>query len=373
MSLLKDILFEGDEQRVLDTYGFDRETFERLSAELAAGKFDAARNQIKGKVEPPHPGDVVKWPADGTPEAEEAEKLGREAIAKGQVAVAILNGGMATRFGGMVKCLVKVVDEHTFLDIKLRDIRNLKGPVPVFLMNSFATDPDTRAHLTANDYLGIPPEHLHIVAQHVSLRLTPDGKVFRDDKGHMSLFAPGHGDIFDVIADAPAFQRFVRGGGKYLLVSNVDNLAATLSAKVIGLHIKLGKRVTVEVAPKEKGDQGGAPARVDGHLEIVEGFRFPASFNQDSIPVFNTNTFVINADAVRNDVPLTWFRADKKVDGKPVVQFERLMGEVTAFEDIVCLEVPRAGGEGRFLPVKTPDDLHPIRDIVKSRFLTDAK
>lgn len=367
--MLKDVLFEGDEQRVLDTYGFDKEAFERNAKELAEGKFGAERNRIKGKVELPRPGDIMKWPAEGSPESKEAEKLGSEAIAKGEVAVAILNGGMATRFGGMVKCLVKVVDEHTFLDIKLRDVRNLNGPVPVFLMNSFATDPDTRAHLTANDYLGIKPEHLHLVAQHVTLRVTPDGKVFRDAKGHMSLCAPGHGDIFDVIATAPAFQRWVQGGGKYLMVSNVDNLAATLSAKVVGLHIKNGKRLTVEVAAKEPGDQGGAPARVDGHLEIVEGFRFPADFNQDEIPVFNTNTFVINVEAVRDDMPLTWFRADKKVDGKPVVQFERLMGEATAFEDIICLEVPRAGGEGRFMPVKTPDDLHPIRDTVRTRFL----
>ncbi len=289
--------------------------------------FTADRNRLPGKVEAAKPGDLIKWPAEGSAEAREAERLGRDAISKGEVAVAILNGGMATRFGGVVKGIVKVVDEHTFLDLKLRDVRSLDGPVTVFLMNSFSTDDDTRAHLTARDYLGIPPERLHIVAQHVTMRMTPEGEVYRDASGRVSLCAPGHGDIFDVIANAPAFRRFIAGGGKYLLVSNVDNLAATLSPKVIGMHIKAGKRLTVEVAPKYPGDQGGAPAWVDGHLEIVEGFRFPEGFNQDSIPVFNCNTFVIDAASVRADYPLHWFRADKKIDdGKPVVQFERLMG-----------------------------------------------
>ncbi|MBC7794974.1 MAG: UTP--glucose-1-phosphate uridylyltransferase [Clostridia bacterium] len=369
MSMLKDVLLQGDEQRIIDSYGFDRESFDKLAAELAAGRFPAARNQVTGKIEAVKPGDIIKWPTAGSQEAQEAERLGRQAIAKGQVAVAVLNGGMATRFGGMVKCLVKVVDEHTFLDVKLGAVRALDSPVAVFLMNSFATEPDTRAYLTAHDYLGIPPEHLHLVAQHAWLRLTPDGKIYRDDKGNLSLCAPGHGDIFEVLADSPAFQRWVHNGGKYVLVSNVDNLAATLAPKVIGVHIKAGKRLTVEVTAKDPGDQGGAPVRVDGHLEIVEGFRFPNSFKQDQVPVFNCNTFVINAEAVRNDIPLNWFRADKKVNGDPVVQFERLMGEVTAFEDMTCLEVPRGGDEGRFLPVKTPDDLNPIREIIRARFL----
>ncbi len=362
-----DISLGGDEQRTLETYGFDRASFQKLAADLAAGKFPADRNRIKGRVDKPQAGDIVKWPAEGTGEAREAERLGRTAIASGEVAVAILNGGMATRFGGTVKCLVSVIDEHTFLDLKLKDVVDTGAPVHVFLMNSFATDIDTRAHLNARDYCGVASERLHIVAQHVSLRLTPEGKLYRDAKGHLSLFAPGHGDIFDVLANAPAFRRFIAGGGKYLLVSNVDNLAATLTPKVVGMHILGKKSLTVEVAPKEPGDQGGAPARVDGKLQIVEGFRFPADFNQDDIPVFNCNTFIINAAQVRADYPLTWFRADKKVDGASVVQFERLMGEATAFEEAQYLEVPRHGREGRFLPVKTPDDLHSVRDLVRDR------
>jgi len=47
--------------------------------------------------------------------------------------------------------------------------------------------------------------------------------------------------------------------------------------------------VTAEVVRKLPGDRGGAPARVDGSLQIVEAFRFPEGFDQDRIDVFNTN------------------------------------------------------------------------------------
>jgi UTP--glucose-1-phosphate uridylyltransferase len=252
------------------------------------------------------------------------------------------------------------------LDLKLKNVVDLQAPVTVFLMNSFATDNDTRAHLNAHDYCGVPSERLHLLAHHVSLRLTPEGKPYRDANGRLSLFAPGHGDIFDVLANSNGFRRFIASGGKYILVSNVDNLAATLTPKVVGMHILGKKPLTVEVTAKQPGDAGGAPARVDGKLQIVEGFRFPKEFSQEQIPVFNCNTFIINAAQVRADYPLNWFRADKKVEGNPVVQFERLMGEATAFEEAQYLEVPREGREGRFLPVKTPDDLAGVRDAVRT-------
>ena len=62
---------------------------------------------------------------------------------------------------------------------------------------------------------------------------------------------------------------------------------------------------------------------------------------------------------------LTWFRADKKVEGQPVVQFERLVGEVTSLVDATYLKVPRTGSASRFLPVKTPENLTEMLPLIK--------
>jgi UTP--glucose-1-phosphate uridylyltransferase len=149
-------------------------------------------------------------------------------------------------------------------------------------------------------------------------------------------------------------------------MSNVDNLGATLEPAIIGAHIAAGKEVTAELVRKEKGDKGGAPARVDGVPQIVEAFRFPPGFDQDEIPLFNTNTFVFNADAIDRDFDLTFFRVEKKVGNAKVIQFERLVGQLTAFLSTYFLEVPRSGPNGRFQPVKDPEELEHRRGDIET-------
>ena len=58
------------------------------------------------------------------------------------------------------------------------------------------------------------------------------------------------------------------------MVSNVDNLGARVDPVVVGMHLHGRQPLTCEVARKE-GDMGGAPVRVDGKLQLVEGPRFP--------------------------------------------------------------------------------------------------
>ena len=107
----------------------------------------------------------------------------------------------------------------------------------------------------------------------------------------------------------------------------------------------------------QAGDAGGAPARVDGALQVVESFRFPVDFDQQRVGVFNTNTFWFQLDAFDQEHPLSWFLVRKKVGGADVVQFERLIGEITAFVPSAFLRVPRQGPRTRFEAIKTPEDL----------------
>ncbi len=346
----------------LERYRFDDEVFFRNQKALAAGEFGPERNRLTSPVTPP-PDDVIRpWPRPLT--HEKLAEVGRDALSRGEVASLVLNGGMATRFGGVVKGVVEVLPGQSFLSLKLGDIERAPGRSPVFLMNSFATDEDTRAHLEEK---GLAGDDVHCVTQGISIRLTPEGAPFFDQEGRPSFYAPGHGDVFSTLSGSDAFRRFVEGGGKYVMVSNVDNLAATLDPVVVGAHCSHASPVTVEVAPKNPGDKGGAPAWVDGRVQVIEGFRFPPDFDQDQIRVFNTNTMTFDVSAFTSEPALSWFRADKKVGEAPVVQFERLMGEATATLESLYLEVPREGPEGRFMPVKTPSDLDDLRETIRLR------
>ena len=105
---------------------------------------------------------------------------------------------MATRFGGVVKAVLTAVDGKSFLEAKLVQTARLEQAlgcvVPVALMTSFATDEAIRAHVVERD-LGEPL----VFNQFVSLRLETSGELFREESGKASLYAPGHGDLFQAL------------------------------------------------------------------------------------------------------------------------------------------------------------------------------
>ncbi len=345
----------------LESYGFDEIRFEQFKNEVRKGSLTPETNIVQGRVEACEQEFWEDLPKQGTPEAEELAHIGNEAIARGEVGALVLNGGMATRFGGEVKGIVQALPGKSFLALKCRAIlktaRAAGGEVPLIIMNSFATDAPTRAHFEAHHYFGFPKEQVHHYTQGISMRLTPKGGIFLGAEGKPSFYGPGHGDCLPFLRKSGILSSFLASGGKYLFLSNVDNLAARLDPRVIGAHIQKGKAVTAELAPKWPGDQGGAPALVDDKFWIVEGFRFPPDFDQDSIPVFNTNTFTINAEAIDRSFDLTPCFVKKKVDGKDAVQIETLVGEITRFLDTEYLRVRRTGKECRFFPIKTRTDL----------------
>jgi UTP--glucose-1-phosphate uridylyltransferase len=56
----------------------------------------------------------------------------------------------------------------------------------------------------------------------------------------------------------------------------------------------------------------------------------------------------------------------KSVDGRPAIQFEHLVGELTAFLPSRFLHVERRGPDGRFQPVKDPDELQRRRPDIEA-------
>ncbi len=362
-----------DIRDVLERFRFDRATFEALRERFRRGEIGGDADRISEAVEPMPAGAWTSLPPRGSAERARLEALGREAIAAGRVAVVVLNGGMATRFGGVVKAAVPVLDGRSFLDLKLADVgAGGAGRAWTLLMNSFATHDATLALLRE----ARPAGPVRTFTQSVMPRLDEAGELFRDGAGRPSLAAPGHGDLSSALRASEAFAELRRAGGDIVMMANVDNLGATLDPAVVGAHLDLGGEMTVELVDKDPGDAGGAPALVAGRPQIVEGFRFPAAFDQSTIPVFNTNTFVFDAKAFDRDHELTWFAVRKKVDGLPAVQLERLAGELSALLETRYLLVPRRGAESRFLPAKDPEELGrrlpEIREALTSRGVIPA-
>jgi UTP--glucose-1-phosphate uridylyltransferase len=348
----------------LSRHHFDRAQFLRLAARVK--RETAADNRVSGTVTPPAPGDVTDPPDPGSADEQRLKQRGLEALRKGQVALVVLAGGMATRMGGVVKALVEALPDKTFLDLRLGEMKALEDrvghAVPLWLMTSAATDSTIRHALGAR----IDGESVAVFSQYLSLRVTRDGELYVDAHGNPGEYAPGHGDLPDALRESGLLQRFADRGGRVVMVANLDNLGATIDPTIVGFHLDHGADVTCEVGDTQSGDRGGIPVRLDDRPVVLEEFRLPESFDPTTVRVFNTNTFLFNAHALLElSLDWTYFLVEKKADEQPVIQFERLIGEVTSHMDTRFLRVPRDGEDSRFLPTKDHDELSARRDDIE--------
>jgi UTP--glucose-1-phosphate uridylyltransferase len=340
-------------KKLLKRNGFDTLPFESLVASLKRDGVDMSRNLVHGPIMPLTGNDIDRLPTNHA-ERERISELGRRAIEAGETAVLVLNGGMATRFGSRAKGIAEAVNGRSFLDLKLSQVDvAASGRAEILLMNSFATEDASKEHLQKLS-ISSPIHHFNQMA---SIRVTKEGEVFRTENGMPSLHAPGHGDLLYALPLSGELKRFMDKGGKYITVSNVDNLGAGLDPLIIGKHIDAARPMTVEIVPIRPGDTGGFPAVVNNRPVLLEAFRVPKSFDFMKAERFNTNSFVFDVSAFVTEADLSWYTVVKTVEGREAVQFERLIGQLTEFVDVTWLEVERVGSTSRFLPVKTPKDL----------------
>jgi len=195
-------------------------------------------------------------------------------------------------------------------------------------------------------------------------RMTPDGAFFASPDGREDDATPGHGEFVGALDRSGLLSEFRSAGGTTVLFSNVDNLGATLDWAILGWHLHQGHDMSVEVAAKRPGDKGGAPARVNGRMQLVEGFAFPPGFDQDQIPVFNTATYAFSAAALGRAIDLPWYVVEKTVGGVPVIQFEQLAGDLSAQLRTGYLEVER---DERFIPVKSQEDVPTAQVLIRRK------
>src|SRR5262249_44547930 len=84
-----------DVARALAAHHFDANLLARFAARLTDTA--AMDNRVKGRLSPPGPTDIVDVPAQGTPEYERLHALGLASLRRGENALIVLAGGMATR------------------------------------------------------------------------------------------------------------------------------------------------------------------------------------------------------------------------------------------------------------------------------------
>jgi UTP--glucose-1-phosphate uridylyltransferase len=316
--------------------------------------------------------------ADELPDDDEGARA-----ALGQTVVIKLNGGLGTSMGMTgPKSLLEVKDGLTFLDITVRQILELRArigaPLPLVLMNSFATSAASLAALEAYDELPVDG----VAADFVQSKVP---KLAADDLSPASCPAdprlewapPGHGDLYPSLLSSGMLVALLGAGYRYAFVANVDNLGAVLEPRILAWFARERMPFLMEVADRTEADRKGGhlARRVDGGLVLREIAQTPSD-DVDAFqdvtrhPFFNTNTLWIDLRALADvlderggvlGLPMIVNR--KTIDpgdaaSAPVIQLETAMGAaVDVFEEARAVRVPRE----RFVPVKTTDDLLALR------------
>ena len=163
-----------------------------------------------------------------------------------------------------------------------------------------------------------------------------------------------------------------------LMLHNVDTLGADLDPGTLGTHLLSGAGLSFEVITRRLEDRGGGLARVNGRPRLVEGLAMPREEDEFRLSFYNSMTTWIDIDgllaafglsrqdlddhdrvtaAVRQlagrmptyltlkDVKKRWGHGQEDIF--PVLQFEKLWGDMTTLPDLDCrfLVVPRHRGQ----------------------------
>jgi UTP--glucose-1-phosphate uridylyltransferase len=359
----------------------ERKMREHGQPEEAIRSFLAARARLIAGERALLPSDELE-PADDVPKLEElAQDVDREALRR--VALIKLNGGLATTMGlRQPKSLVMAREGRTFLEIIAAQAQALRRrfqiPLPVVLMNSEATRsamaPELERHADLCD--GLPPAfEQSMVPKLDASTLAP---ISWPPNPALEWCPPGHGDVYGALRRSGLLEAMLERGFRYAMISNCDNLGATLDER-IATHLA-AERIPflMEVVEGTEAERKGghiARRRADGRLVLRETAQVPPE-DEDSFRDFrrwryyNTNNLWVDLRALAELVdehggllPLPLIVNRKTVDPRdpdspPVLQLESAMGAaIGSFPGARLLLVPRT----RFIPVKTTDDLLVMR------------
>jgi UTP--glucose-1-phosphate uridylyltransferase len=324
-------------------------------------------------------------PASDVPALESLASVDAASVLE-RLAVIKLNGGLATSMGlQQPKSLLEARDGRTFLEIIVGQtlaLRRRHGVrLPLIMMNSEATREPTAAALAKFPELstpGLPEDFLQSMVPKLDAETMLPARW--PAATELEWCPPGHGDVYASMVGSGLLEALTQQGFRHVMISNSDNLGATVDPLIAGHIVQEGIPFLMEVVLGTAADRkGGHIARrlSDGQLVLRETAQTPDE-DEESFRDFrrwryyNTNSLWIDLEALAahftDDAALelpvivnhkTVDPRDK--DSPAVLQLESAMGAaIGSFPGASLLQVPRT----RFVPVKTTDDLLLLRSDV---------
>lgn len=191
-------------------------------------------------------------------------EVGIDAIRHCRVACVLLAGGQGTRLGldgpkGTLNVgFTKELYIFQCLINNLLDVKNQAGEwIPLLIMTSDKNDEATRRFFEEHDYFGYNKEYVFFFVQEMAPSTDFDGKVYLEEKNHISLSPNGNGGWFISLIKAGLLDKIKSMGVEWINVFAVDNVLQRMADPVfVGATIlaqkPIGSKVIRKAAPDEK-------------------------------------------------------------------------------------------------------------------------
>jgi len=354
----------------------------------AAGQTEAAIDQFVGALTRVQNGVATMVasselePAPDVPRLEDLPDVD-PVTALEHVAVIKLNGGLATSMGlQQPKSLLEAREGHSFLEIIIGQtvaLRQRHGlALPLLLMNSESTHWATIALLSDYPEISSPqmaPDFMQSMVPKLEAEtLMP---IRWPPAPSLEWCPPGHGDVYTALYGSGRLDALLAQGFRYAMISNSDNLGATVDHRIAAHMAREQIPFLMEVVVGTRADRKGghiAQRLSDGQLVLRELAQTPIEDSESFRDYkhwryYNTNSLWIDLEALRErlttggglELPVITNRKTvdpRNPDSPRVLQLESAMGAaIASFPDAQVLVVPRT----RFVPVKTNDDLTLLR------------
>ncbi|MCQ2512486.1 MAG: UDPGP type 1 family protein [Lachnospiraceae bacterium] len=210
---------------------------------------------------------------------EEFRSYGIEAIQNNKVAAVLLAGGQGTRLGieGPKGTLnVGLTKELYIFQCLIQNLLKVKKEagtwIPLLIMTSDKNDKETRDFLEGHDYFGYNKDYVEFFIQEMAPATDLNGKVYLEEKGHISLSPNGNGGWFVSMRKAGLLDKVKAMGVEWINIFAVDNVLQQIADPVfVGATLKSGQPIGAKVIRKAAPDEKvGVLCLKNGHPSIVE-------------------------------------------------------------------------------------------------------
>lgn len=259
-----------------------------IDLDYVAGSYKSAMAEAAAAAQAPdiQPPDDFTCLADASPSDIAAwEKLGLEAIGRGEVAACILAGGQGTRLGfdGPKGCYdIGLPSRKPLFQFFVERLRRLvtlakeaggSNPRMTFLvMTSPINHDETVAFFTKNNFFGMSKDDIMFFQQGTLPCMTTEGKILLESAGLVATAPDGNGGLYPALKKSGCLERLQSLGVKNLHVFSVDNpLCRPADPRFIGYCLSknadCGNKCVWKASPEEKV---GVVARRGGRSGVVE-------------------------------------------------------------------------------------------------------